>query len=48
MTKDLELENTYDYISVDSIVVKDIENSNYITGDTNHLYQSLRNHLRRL
>lgn len=42
MTKKLELENTYDYISVDSITAKEIENPNCITGDTNYLLPRLK------
>ncbi|QXE20680.1 DEAD/DEAH box helicase family protein [Clostridium sp. 001] len=42
MTKKLKLENNYDYISVDAITAKEIENSNCITGDTNYLLPKLK------
>ncbi|OAA91080.1 DEAD/DEAH box helicase family protein [Clostridium ljungdahlii] len=42
MTKKLKLENNYDYASVDAIEAKEIEKSNCITGDTNHLLPRLK------
>ncbi|MCH5138590.1 DEAD/DEAH box helicase family protein [Clostridiaceae bacterium UIB06] len=34
--------NTYDYINIDGIAAKEIESSNCITGDTNHLLPKLK------
>lgn len=42
MTKKLELENNYDYISVDEITAKEIENGSCITGDSNYLLPRLK------
>ena len=42
MTKDTKQKNTYDYIAVDGIAAKEIESSNCITGDTNHLLPKLK------
>lgn len=42
MTKDMKEKNTYDYINIDGIAVKEIESSNCITGDTNHLLPKLK------
>ena len=40
--KDMKEKNTYDYINIDGIAAKEIESSNCITGDTNHLLPKLK------
>lgn len=42
MTKDTKEQNTYDYINIDGIAAKEIESSNCITGDMNHLLPKLK------
>jgi superfamily II DNA or RNA helicase len=42
MTKDTKQKNTYDDIAIDGIAAKEIESSNCITGDTNHLLHKLK------